>query len=563
MFWKKSKNLSRKDIEPDEIFLDSANLPGFDRELFEGRLESPISYRVPYFIFALFLLGLGALIIRLIYLQFIYGDEYLRRAENNRLVKVGLNAERGLIYDRNMKELAWNVSEGRAYWQEPGLSHVAGYVGYAGEDQDSGDSRKKVGKAGIEKAFAKELAGRDGLRLVEEDALGHIISESMEDKGENGRSLVLTIDAELQSELFKILRRLIYERGFLAGSGIIVDTLSGEILALTSFPEIDSEKFSQDAAPEEVEAFLNDERKPFFFRALEGLYAPGSVFKPVVALGALSEKIIDPSREILSTGSISIPNPYFPELSSVFYDWKPHGLVDMRRAIAVSSNIYFYTIGGGFGNQPGLGARRISEYARKLGFGARTGLELPEAKGFLPTPEWKEKNQPDDPIWRLGDTYNLSIGQGMIQVTPMQMAELAALIAGDGIKAKPHLVKALLLPSGERQAIAKTGEEKIDIPQEALKTVKEGMAQAVEYGTASALSGLGVKVAGKTGTAEVGAGKEVNSWFIGFLPYDEPRVALAIVLEKGSASNLVGAVFGAREIISWMIAYKPEILGIK
>ncbi|MEK7599377.1 MAG: penicillin-binding transpeptidase domain-containing protein [Patescibacteria group bacterium] len=560
MFWKRTKNFANnKDIEPDEIFLDSKNLPGFDRELFEGRLESPVSPKIPYVVFVVFSIIAAILAARLFQLQIINADYYRARAENNRMVKLSFPAERGLIYDRDMKELVWNASEGRAYLPEPGLSHILGYLGYSEEIKNGKDYAKKTGRAGIEKAYENILGGKDGLRYIEEDARGQIVSQSMEFEGEKGSSVVLTVDAGLQSELFRTIGQIITGRGFSAGSGAIIDVSSGEILALTSWPEINSQIFSRGLASSQIETFLKDERKPFFFRALEGVYPPGSVFKTIVALGALSEKIIDPQKEIFSAGRISIANPYFPDSESVFYDWKAHGWVNMRRAIAVSSNVYFYTIGGGLGDQAGLGVRKIIEYAKKIGLGQKIGLELPEADGFLPTPEWKEKYRPDDPVWRIGDTYNLSIGQGMVQVTPLQMAQVAAIIAREGEKPRLHLAKALITPDGEKKLVEEKPGEKIDIFQEAFKIVKEGMREAVSYGTASALSGLGVEIAGKTGTAEVGtSGQKVNSWFIGFLPYEKPKLALAIVLEKGSSANLVGAVAAAREIIPWMLANRPE-----
>ncbi|MBI5787173.1 MAG: hypothetical protein HY446_01325, partial [Candidatus Niyogibacteria bacterium] len=273
-----------------------------------------------------------------------------------------------------------------------------------------------------------------------------------------------------------------------------------------------------------------------------------------------AEKIIDPSKQILITGSITIPNTYFPDKASVIYDWKANGWVDMRRALAVSSNVYFYTVGGGFGNQAGLGVRRIIDYASRLGLGQKTGVELGGAEGFLPTPEWKEKNFPSDPVWRIGDTYNLSIGQGMLQVSPIQMAVLTSIIANEGLKPTPHLLKSYLSSDGKKEDFQPKELERVDLPVEVFKIVKEGMREAARTGTAAALSGTGVSAAGKTGTAEIGSGARVNSWFIGFFPYENPRVALAVVLEGGRAENLVGAPYAASRMVSWMVQNKPEFM---
>lgn len=554
--------MAQKVIEPDEIFLDSANSPGFERELFEGRIEAPLSRKIPYAIFIIFLLAAAAAFTQLANLQIINHDSYLARAENNTLSRIRIPAKRGLIYDKYMKEIAWNSSGGRAYWEKSGLAHLLGYVGYPETLFEGLDPKAKIGRAGIEAAYDGILRGQDGARLIEESAGGEVLSQSVELEPKNGQSVILTIDAEMQSALSSILEAVVRERGFRAASAVVLDVGSGEILSATSFPEFKSEVLSQNTSSEIIASYLQNDSQPFFFRAFEGLYAPGSVFKPVIALGALAEKIIDPARQILSTGSISIPNPYFPNESSIFYDWKAHGWVDLRRALAVSSNVYFYTVGGGFGDQGGLGVNRIIDYAGRMGLGKIAGIELPESAGFLPTPEWKEKNDLSDPAWRIGDTYNLSIGQGFIQVTPLQMAEVASIIAGSGRIADAHLVKAILSEDGDIKEADLEPERKINIPEEAFSAVQEGMRQAALYGTASALFGLGVDLAGKTGTAELGSEKKkVNSWFIGFMPYEKPKIALAIVLEAGNSYNTVGGVYAAREFILWLIHRRPEILG--
>src|SRR3989344_6098005 len=219
MFFSRKKNLSRKEIEPDEILMDSANLPGFERGLFEGRLESPLPSKIPYVILAVFFLGLSGIIFRLFELEITRGEEYLARAESNRLLRVRLPAERGLIYDRNMKELAWNADDGRRHPYERGFGHVLGYLGYADEFMSDVSAEVKIGKAGIENVFDEVLLGRDGSRLIEEDAKGEVFAESVEVAPAKGRSAVLTIDAGIQSELFKIIENVAADRGFKAGAG--------------------------------------------------------------------------------------------------------------------------------------------------------------------------------------------------------------------------------------------------------------------------------------------------------------------------------------------------------
>jgi penicillin-binding protein 2 len=255
----------------------------------------------------------------------------------------------------------------------------------------------------------------------------------LEKKPINGKNLNLSIDASVQAKLFESISTLANRVGFSGGAGGIMDVNTGEILALTSFPEYTSGAMA-DGDNELVQKYLKDTvRKPFLNRFVDGLYTPGSIVKPFVALAALSQKIISPDTQILSTGSISIPNPYDQTRKTVFSDWKAHGLVDMRKALAVSSNVYFYEIGGGFEKQKGLGIENLEKYFSMFGLGKpiKDSL-LASPAGTIPSPEWKEKVFPGDP-WRVGDTYFTSIGQYGFQVTPLQMLRAYSAIANNGM----------------------------------------------------------------------------------------------------------------------------------
>jgi penicillin-binding protein 2 len=227
----------------------------------------------------------------------------------------------------------------------------------------------------------------------------------------------------------------------------------------------------------------------------------------------------------------------------------------MRKALAVSSDVYFYEIGGGFENISGLGIKKIEEYAKKFGFDSKTGIDLMnEAEGTVPNPEIKTKSNPDDPVWRIGDTYNASIGQGYFHVTPVEMAVYAAALANGGKMIQPHLIRDN--SENNSQAIRDLG-----IPQNYFRVVHEGMRMAVTEGTAAALNVPSVAIAAKTGTAEIGAAKKyVNSWVIGFWPYQNPKYAFTVVMEKGPYTNLVGAPFVMRQLIDWMSVNTPEYL---
>jgi penicillin-binding protein 2 len=268
-----------------------------------------------------------------------------------------------------------------------------------------------------------------------------------------------------------------------------------------------------------------------------------------VAVGALNERLIDPEKVVNTEGFISIPNPYDPENETIFRDWKDHGDIDMEEAIAISSNVYFFIIGGGYENQEGLGIKRIEEYSKLFGFGEKTniGFEMEET-GLIPTPEWKEEFSGD--IWRVGDTYNTSIGQYSFQVTLLQVVRAIAAIATEGILVEPTL-----------ELNGNTTKKHLNINDKNFEIVKEGMRSAVTYGTASGLSIPGVSVAAKTGTAEIDYGKKyVNSWVTGFFPYEDPKYAFAVVMEQGPRENYIGSVFVMRQLFDWMKINKPEYL---
>jgi penicillin-binding protein 2 len=330
-----------------------------------------------------------------------------------------------------------------------------------------------------------------------------------------------------------------------------MDVHTGELLAITSFPEYSSQAFS-DGDSGAIRAASGDKLTPMLNRAVAGLYAPGSIVKPIFAAAALNEGIISPDKQILSTGAITIPNPYNPDQPSVFRDWTVHGLVDMRTAIAVSSDEYFYTIGGGYGGQRGLGIAKIDEYARRFGLGTTTGIILGgERGGTIPTPAWKEAVFNGDP-WRLGDTYHTAIGQYGFQITPVQAVRFVAAIANGGTLLTPQL-----LASSTPETIP------LNIPDQYLQIVREGMRMAVTSSrndaTVKALNIAGIQIAAKTGTAQIGAHNEwMNSWSVGFWPADNPRYAYAVVLEHAPAGTNSGAAPGMNPFFYWLIANHPE-----
>ena len=542
-------------VEPDEIFLDSKNLQNFDRQQFEGRIEKPISKKTIFFVGGFFFLFLIIFSARLGYLQIQKGEAYLDRSNNNILKKDIIFSDRGIIYDRNKVEIAWNKkSENlptaiRTYLS-PGFSHILGYVSYPMQDKSGNFWQSEfIGKDGLEKQYNSILKGENGSKIVEVNAQKKVHSENIVNTPVRGADLVTTLDSSIQKELFTLIKNLSQSNSFAGGAGVMMDITNGEILTSVSYPEYDSEVLSLGKDAKKIEGYFSDKRKVFLDRTISGLYTPGSIVKPFFAIGALVENIIDPAKKILSTGSISIPNPYFPDQKTVFKDWKAHGWVDMRDAIAVSSDVYFYEIGGGFQDQKGLGIANIEKYAKLFGIGEKTNVDLPDEKGgVIPNPEWKLKNFKGE-AWRVGDTYHTAIGQYGFQVTPMEMTRAVAALANYGTLVTPHYIL------GEKELATSN----INLAKEYFDVVHEGMRQSVLAGTSAPINVPYVQVAAKTGTAQLGINKnKVNSWIIGFFPYQNPKYVFTIMMEAGPASNSVGASSIMRQLLDWMSINTPQ-----
>lgn len=552
----KKRKKALKDIDPDEIFIDSHNLPQFDTQQFEGRLENPISRITLTVIAVFFMLVLVTFGGRVWALQIKDGDMYRDRSENNRLRHSPIFAARGVIYDRNNVELAWNAPSDdpdialRKYLSLPGLAHVVGYVQYPSKDSAGFYYREDFeGADGVEKYFNTDLQGANGIKLVEVDARGKVQSQNTMQPPKEGSNLHLSIDSRVQSEMYRAIKHIAEQVGFAGGAAVMMDTTNGEIIAMTSYPEYDSEVMSAKTDTAKVKSYLTSASKPFLDRAVDGLYTPGSIVKPYMALAALNEKIVPASQKILSTGSIAVQNQYYPDLQTIFKDWKAHGYVDMRQAIAVSSDVYFYEVGGGYKDLKGLGIARIEKYMKQFGFGERIEDSFfSGAVGTVPNPEWKKEHF-DGEAWNLGNTYHTSIGQYGFQTSPIQIVRALAAVVNDGLLRDPSIIK------GEAGSVVR----QIEIPADYFTVIKEGMRLGVTQGTGTSLNVPYVEVATKSGTAELGASKDkVNSWMTGYFPYKTPRYAFAVLMEKGSVHNLIGAGAAMREVLDWMNINTPE-----
>ncbi len=428
------------------------------------------------------------------------------------------------------------------------FSHLIGYTGLVNE-QDLSEHRglvidDRVGRAGLEAFYDSYLRGIDGEEMIIRDASGKVQDERAVRQAEIGDSVNTYVDRDFQSYFYDRLHETIQGLGRNIGVGIAMNPQNGEVLALFNIPSYQSDSVSES---------LNAKHEPMFNRAVSGLYSPGSTIKPLVAVGALVEGILDPLHQIYSPGYLDVPNPYDPSNPSRFLDWRPQGWVDMYSAIARSSNVYFYEVGGGFGDQRGLGISGLKKWWQKFGLDQKTGIDLPgEDTGFLPDAEWKEgtKHEP----WRLGDTFNVSIGQGDFAVTPIELLNYITAIANGGKLYTPRIVRDI--EDQKRTVVLENKESvRIDLSGEAghaISLVRRGMREAViqSYGTGYLLHDLPIDVASKTGSAQVSNNTKTNAFFVGFAPYDNPEIAIVILVENAREGSL-NVVPVARDVFLW------------
>ncbi len=430
----------------------------------------------------------------------------------------------------------------------PSLSHVLGFEGRLTQTELAAQGGAPyqpsdfIGKTGLERSYESVLRGTYGKRRVEVDATGRQKKIISEETGAPGKNLVLTIDAALQKDVERIFKDGLKAAGKTRGSVIVLKPSTGEVLAMVSEPAFDNNLFARGISTDEYEALTKNPDNPLFSRAISGALASGSVFKPVVGAAAMAEGVITPNTTVLSTGGIRVDKWYFP-------DWKAggHGPTNLAKALAESVNTFFYYVGGGYGGFKGLGIDRITAYARKFGFGAPLGIDLPsEAGGFLPSKEWKERVKKE--AWYIGDTYHAAIGQGDVIVTPLQIAAMTAVFANGGALVRPHVVAAVTSSDGARTP----KEPEVIDPQvtdkASIDAVRRGMRQAVTSGSARSLADLPVAVAGKTGTAQWHPTKSPHAWFTSFAPYDKPEVVVTVMIEEGvegstSATPIAKAIY--------------------
>lgn len=464
----------------------------------------------------------------------------------------------------------------RRYLDAEYFSQIIGYTGRVSpgdlEADPSYEPSDFAGKVGLESFYEQELRGKKGAEKTEVDAGGKAISIIGKTDAEAGNNLILSIDKDLQKKLQDTLQAQIGKiKGLSPKNGaaaVALDPRNGKILAMVSLPTYDNNIFVNPEGKAGREAVLFDPTSPMLNRVIGGAYPPGSTIKPVMGIAALTEKIVNEKTLIEDKGVIDI---FYGNLVTHFYGWNRGGLGPMNiiSALAQSSDIYFYTVGGGFGKFLGLGVDKITEYFRKFNLGKNLGIDLPgEVDGFVPSQEWKYKKTNGKDPWNLGNTYHLSIGQGYLLTTPLQVASWTEVFANGGTLYKPQIVDKIT--SGER------GEKVEDIPSEVIKSniadadnmdiIKRGMREVVLTGSGRALRSLPVSSGGKTGTAQyVSDGKEMtHAWFTAFAPYDNPEIVITVLIEGGGEGGIV-SVPVAKEVLNWYFtgkgANQPEQSG--
>ncbi len=419
----------------------------------------------------------------------------------------------------------------------PTLSHVLGYTGAVTEEEyatlaEQGYRRfDAVGKSGIEAYYEKQLRGTYGVDELEVDAEGQTPRVLSSTAPQDGQNITLTIDAKLQAYIELVLAQRLQTTPTRRAAVVMMNPTNGEVLALVSTPGFDANAFTRGIDVNTYQSLLQDPDAPLFPRAYAGGYPSGSVIKPTFASIALKEGVVTPETTFFSSGGVMLGNRFFP-------DWRPggHGVTNVYHAIADSVNTYFYMIGGGDASFEGLGIDRLMQGAQLFGYGEPTGIDLfGEADGFLPTKEWKEATKGEP--WYVGDTYNVSIGQGDFLATPLQVTRATAVIANGGQLVTPRLTT--IAPEQSVNILAG------DIAQ----VIRDAMRQTVTNGSATSLQAVSVPVAGKTGTAQWSNTHDPHSWFTGFAPYDQPQIAITVLVEEGGKTTV--AVPIAKDILSW------------
>lgn len=607
-----------RDIETEDIFLDAAiqknkrvKSPGY------GKIETALSQKTLGLVLGVFIstiLFFGALTL---YYQVFQYDYYSEKSERNRYISSIIQAERGIIYDKNFKQLVGNEQAFSLVCDYSNLTdnvdllnkqvnEISKIIGVSAEEfkQKIEEKRKKTnesaviyenleltkvivletrkeelsgfsikketarnytnaedfslllgfvsrdskaGQLGLEKQYDDYLKETPGIFQKERDSKTDEIKEVMLKAPEPGDNLLLNIDMDLQKKIAEFLKADLEQFKAKAGSVVVVNPNDGAVLSLVSFPSYDSNIFSRTLSADEYNKMMQSSSTSFYNRSIAGEYPIGSTIKPMIASAALQEGVIT-SKTIINDneGGIKLSDGTFKK------DWATHGLVDLNKAISESCDTYFYIVAGGYQGFKGLGINRIDSYLDSFGLGKKTEIDIPgETAGFIPTPEWKEEKTGVG--WYPGDTYNISIGQGYMKATPLQLAMATSSIVNGGNLYKPQLVNSIL--DKNNNVIEKFEPEVLNtlsVDPVYLEQVKTAMRQTVssDKGTARGLQTMPVTSAAKTGTAETSRSNTYHNLITLFAPYENPEVVITIVVESVPYETGVANLL-ARQIMSY------------
>ncbi|MEK7125239.1 MAG: penicillin-binding transpeptidase domain-containing protein [Patescibacteria group bacterium] len=437
----------------------------------------------------------------------------------------------------------------RSYDDGSQFAHVLGYLGKVSREDMTRDPyytlSDMVGRAGVESQYESVLRGTHGYVFFD-----RVSRQQGNVEPRPGSDLALYIDQDIQKTLYNVLYGVLRDANLKGAAGVVQDPATGAVLGLVSFPGFDNNIFSDDVSQVEYTRLFENASRPLFNRVVGGLYSPGSTIKPFIGMTALEEAVVTPSDTIRDCVSISVPNPFRPDAPHIFKNWKVDlGLFNLRRAIANSCNIYFFRVGGGLDNFEGLGITRIAKYLKKALADIILGIDLPgETNGFVPTPEWKLEARNEN--WFQGDTYNVSIGQGDLVVTPLWINSYISAIANGGTLFRPQVVHAITTPDGITETMDREILAELPFREEVIQEMRRDMEETTRSGTARELNDLPVRVAAKTGTAEVNDKKRINALFTAFAPSGNPKIAVTILVES-SVANQGFAIRAAHEFLRW------------
>ncbi|MBI2797902.1 penicillin-binding protein 2 [Candidatus Saccharibacteria bacterium] len=469
-------------------------------------------------------------------------------------------------YQAGLRGFSIEVNPIREYLDGGNLSHFLGYTGRISAEEWAQYPNYRqidyIGKSGLEQSYEQDLKGVDGKEQTAVDASGQPIKYLAKIEPTPGNGLILSIDKNLQAKAYEALAAGVQKAGAKAGAAIAVNPQNGQVLAAVNYPGYDNNLFAKGISQADYSRLLNDPSKPLFNRTLNGSYPIGSTIKPFISSAALDEKVINASTIVDDKGKLEVQNQYNPSIVYTFKGWEASGLgpVNVVKALTWSSDIFFYVVGGGYQGFKGVGPEKLVAWYKKFGFGQKTNIDIKsESNGYVPTPATKQQKTGEP--WGLGDTYNISIGQGDFLATPMQLVMATAAIANGGTLYEPRVALEVRSPSGQTvRKIEPVPVRQNVVSSQALDLIRQGMEQAVAAGTAccSIKNEVPVQVAGKTGTAETSSqgfdGKnpttKPDAWFVAYAPAKNPQIAMVVLVEN-SGEGAEYSVPVTNEILKW------------